>query len=96
MSWGLLISLAVVTVASRMLPMTLLPRPSGRVAAWLEVLPAPLFASLAALALVGADGPMAPLFGALLGAVPGIARRSLGLTLAGGVVGHLLVGLLMA
>jgi branched-subunit amino acid transport protein len=96
MSWSLLLGLALVTVASRVLPMTLLPVPRGRPAELLDALPAPLFASLAALALVGGDDPPAPpVLLAAVGALLGASRRSLGLTLICGVAGFLLGGALV-
>lgn len=96
MSWPLLLGLALVTVASRVLPMTLLPVPRGRAAEILDALPAPLFAGLAALALVGGDAPPEPpVLLAALGALLGAARRSLGLTLVCGVAGFLLGGALL-
>ncbi|CAN5830565.1 hypothetical protein BH23ACT10_BH23ACT10_24890 [soil metagenome] len=91
MSWLLLGALTVVTVASRVLPMTLLPTPRGRVAEVLDALPAPLFASLAALALIGGDEPATPpMLLAAAGALLGATRRSLALTLVCGITGFLL------
>ncbi|MDQ3738169.1 MAG: AzlD domain-containing protein [Actinomycetota bacterium] len=88
MTWLLLVALAVLTVASRVLPMALLPTPHGRLAEILDALPAPLFASLAALALAG-DGelPTTPALAATAGALLGATRRSLGLTLLCGIAG---------
>lgn len=90
MTWGLLSLLAVITVASRVLPMTLLPTPKGRLADMLDALPAPLFASLAVLALVG-DGnrPSPPVLLATAAALVGATRRSLALTLVCGIAGFL-------
>lgn len=96
MSWWLLVVLAVMTVASRVLPMTLLPAPDGRAAEILAALPAPLFAALAALALLGDGGmPAVPVLLAAAAALVGAARRSLGLTLACGLAGFLLGQLLV-
>lgn len=91
MTWGLLFLLAVITIASRVRPMTLLPTPTGRLAEILEALPAPLFASLAALALLG-DGnrPSPPALLATAAALLGATRRSLALTLVCGIAGFLL------
>lgn len=91
MTWSLLGVVTVVTLASRLLPMALLPAPRGRVAEVLDALPAPLFASLAALALIG-DGGVPPLASVLaaVGALAGASRRSLPLTLACGIAGFLL------
>lgn len=90
MTWALLVGVTAVTVGSRVLPMTLLPEPRGRMAVVLEALPAPLFAGLAALALVEDGPPSWPLLAAVGGALVGAARRSLGLTLIGGVAAFLL------
>jgi uncharacterized membrane protein len=91
MTWALLLALAAVTVASRVLPMVLLPTPRGRAARLLDALPAPLFASLAALALFD-DGraPPFPVVLAAVGALLGATRRSLALALACGIAGFLL------
>jgi hypothetical protein len=91
MTWALLGVVTALTLASRLLPMALLPAPRGRAAEVLDALPAPLFASLAALALMG-DGGAPPLASVLaaVGALVGAGRRSLPLTLACGVAGFLL------
>lgn len=90
MSWVLLGTVTVVTIASRLLPMALLPSPRGRLAEVLEALPAPLFAALAALALLGEGGaPSVPSLLAAGGALVGAARRSLVLTLVCGIAGFL-------
>lgn len=96
MSWALLAGLALVTLASRVLPMALLPTPRGRAADILQALPAPLFASLAALSVVG-DGarPTVPVLLAGAFALVGAVRRSLPLTLICGIAGFLLGGLLV-
>ena len=88
MSWALLIGLAALTVASRVLPMTLLPEPTGRSAAVLDVLPAPLFAALAAVALLGDGPPTVAALTAAAGALVGSLRRSLAWVLALGLVGY--------
>lgn len=91
MTWPLLAALTVVTIASRVLPMALLPTPRGRVAAVLDALPAPLFASLAAVALIGGEeAPSAPVLLAAAAALLGATRRSLALTLLCGIVGFLI------
>lgn len=91
MTWGLLFLLAIITIASRVLPMSLLPTPTGRLAEILDALPAPLFASLAVLALLG-DGnrPSPPVLLATAAALLGAAHRSLALTLVCGIAGFLL------
>lgn len=91
MTWTLLLALTVVTVASRVLPMALLPTPRGRTAEVLDALPAPLFAGLAALALVGdGDAPTLPVILAAIGALVGATRRSLVVVLACGIAGFFL------
>ncbi len=72
MTLGLVVVLAVMTYASRAAAMVLLPPPGPRLAALLDRMPAPLFAGLAAVALIS-DGPtvapvttIAALGGALL------------------------------
>jgi hypothetical protein len=91
MTWPLLLALTAVTIGSRVLPMVLLPTPQGHAARLLDALPAPLFASLAALALFD-DGraPSRPVILAAGAALLGATRRSLALTLACGIAGFLL------
>ena len=88
MSWAVLVLLAVITVASRVLPMTLLPVPTGRAAAVLAALPAPLFAALFALSLVGEGTPDGRVLAASAGALVGGLRRSLALVLLCGLLGY--------
>jgi hypothetical protein len=90
-TWVLLLMLTAATVGSRVLPMVLLPAPRGQAARVLDALPAPLFASLAALALFE-DGtaPSGPVVLAAAAALLGATRRSLGLTLVCGIAGFLL------
>lgn len=91
MTWPLLVALTLMTVASRVLPMTLLPSPRGRAAQVLDALPAPLFAALAALALLGEGNvPTPPVLLATVAALAGATRRSLALTLACGITGFLI------
>ncbi|HEY8340721.1 MAG TPA: AzlD domain-containing protein [Egibacteraceae bacterium] len=91
MTWVLLLAVALLTAASRVLPMTLLPVPRGRAAAVLDALPAPLFASLAVLALLpDGQAPSAPVLLAAAGALLGALRRSLLVVLACGLGGFLL------
>jgi branched-subunit amino acid transport protein len=90
-TWALLLALALVTVASRVLPMVLLPLPRGRLAEVLDGLPPPLFASLAVVALAGAgDTPAATAALVAGGSLVGATRRSLALTLVGGIAGFAL------
>jgi hypothetical protein len=89
-TWPLLLVLTVATVGSRVLPMVLLPAPRGQVARVLDALPAPLFASLAALALFDEGAaPPGPVVLAAGAALLGATRRSLGLTLVCGIAGFL-------
>lgn len=91
MTWVLLLAIALLTAASRVLPMALLPVPRGRAAAILDALPAPLFASLAVLALLpGGEVPPAPVLLAAAAALLGAARRSLLVVVACGLGGFLL------
>jgi hypothetical protein len=90
-TWALLLGLTAVTVGSRVLPMVLLPTPRGHAARLLDALPAPLFASLAALALFDEGrSPPLPVLLAAGAALVGATRRSLPLTLACGIAGFLL------
>lgn len=89
MSWSLLVVLAAVTIASRVLPMTLLPLPRGHRAALLDALPAPLFAALAAVSLVADGLPGVPVVAATLGALLGAIRRSLVVVLGCGIGGYM-------
>ncbi|MBB2923277.1 AzlD domain-containing protein [Cellulomonas cellasea] len=96
MTTALLLVVTLVTVASRVLPMTLLPTPHGRAADVLDALPAPLFAALAAVALLGGgELPEPPVLAAAAGALLGALRRSLLLTLGCGLVGFALADLLL-
>lgn len=95
MSWVLLYAAVLITVASRVLPMTLLPDPRGEVADAVAALPPPLFASLAALALVGEGMPPLPVLAAAVAALAGAIRRSLALTLASGLGGFFLAQILL-
>lgn len=88
MTWSLLAVVVAMTVSSRVLPMALLPTLRGRFALILDALPAPLFASLAALALFGGDeAPTVPVLLATATGLVGATRRLLGLTLGGGLLG---------
>ncbi|MEE8599995.1 AzlD domain-containing protein [Euzebya tangerina] len=95
MTWPLLGGLALVTIASRVLPMTLLPTPTGRAAEVLAALPAPLFASLFALSLVGDGPPDVPLLAASVAALAGARSRSLLLVLLCGLAGYGAAGVLV-
>jgi branched-subunit amino acid transport protein len=89
MSWEVMIVIAVMTYGSRALALVLLPNPSARVRAVLDRIPAPLFASIAALSLIE-DGALAPaetLFAAA-GALLLTPTRSMLWVLAGGLAGY--------
>jgi branched-subunit amino acid transport protein len=93
----LLIALGLITYASRASALVFLPRPSPRVEEILARMPAPIFASLAVLTLIDADGGLAG-GSVLLAALGGLAmtpKRSLPICLAGGLAGYLLGQLLL-
>lgn len=92
----LLLAVAAVTVGSRIVALAVLPPPRGRLAEVVERLPAPLFAGLAALSLVGSDaGAADPATLAAVGCALLAARwSSLMLSLIAGLGGFLVVGLL--
>ena len=96
MSPLLLVAIAAVTYASRAAAFVLLPRPGGRFAEVLGRMPAPLFASLAALTLVTDHRSLAApaILCAALGALALAPRRSLALSLVGGLAGYGLGALL--
>ncbi len=67
-----------------------LPQPSPGVEAVLARMPAPIFASLATLTLIGEGGRIAsvPVLTAAVGALLMTPRRSLAMCLLGGFVGY--------
>jgi hypothetical protein len=83
-------AIALVTYASRAAALVLLPRPGGRFEAVLGRMPAPIFASLAALTLVTDHRSLAggPVLCAALGALITSPKRSLPLCLVGGIAGY--------
>ena len=89
MSLGLLLVIAVMTYGSRALALVLMPNPTARVRAVLDRIPAPLFASIAALSLID-DGAVAPAetWLAAAGALLLTPTRSLLWVLAGGLAGY--------
>ena len=89
MSIGLLVGIALVTYASRAFALVLMPDPPPRVRTILDRVPAPLFASLAAISLIE-DGEVASpeTLGAVCGALMGTPTRSLLWVLAAGLVGY--------
>jgi branched-subunit amino acid transport protein len=90
-SLGLIVIIAVMTYGSRALALVFMPDPPARVRAVLDRLPAPLFASLAAISLVKDGGPAAPeTLCAGVGALVLAPTRSLLWVLLGGLVGFAL------
>ena len=98
MSPLVLVSIALITYASRAAALVFLPPPKGRFGAILGRMPAPIFASLAALTLVTDDRSLAgaPVLCAAAGALIVSPKRSLPLCLIGGVAGHALGRLLIS
>ncbi|HVQ78053.1 MAG TPA: hypothetical protein VMT79_21240 [Candidatus Binatia bacterium] len=92
MSPVVLAGIALITYASRAAALVFLRKPGGRFAAILGRMPAPIFASLATLSLVTADGSLArgPILWAALGALAASSTRSLPLCLVGGLAGYAL------
>ena len=93
-----LVVIALITYASRATALAFLPRPRGRFEAVLARMPAPIFASLATLALVTGDRSVAelPVLCAAAGALVCAPRRSLAVCLIGGLVGYALGAALVA
>ena len=90
MSTTLIIVLAAITYASRVLALAVLPPPSRALEGILNRVPAPLFAGLAALSLVGPGGNLADdsvLF-ATAGALIAAPSRSLLVVLLAGLAGY--------
>lgn len=98
MSPLVLAAIAAITYASRAAALVFLPPPRGRFGAVLARMPGPIFASLAALTLLGADRALAaaPVLCAAAGALAASPRRSLPVCLAGGVAGYALGTLLLS
>jgi hypothetical protein len=92
-----LVAIAAITYASRAAALVFLPPPGGRFGAVLARMPAPIFASLAALTLVTDDRSLAaaPVLCAAAGALALSPKRSLPLCLIGGVAGYALGTLLV-
>jgi hypothetical protein len=95
MSPLVLLLVAALTYGSRAAALVFLPRPGGRFERVLARMPAPIFASLAALAMVTGDRSLAggPVLGAALGALALSPKRSLAFCLLGGVAGYALAAL---
>jgi branched-subunit amino acid transport protein len=97
MSAGLIALLAVLTYASRALALVLMPHPPERIRVVLDRIPAPLFASLAALSLLE-DGAIAgaTTLAAAAGALLATPTRSLLWVLTGGLGGYVAGVILIA
>ena len=79
---------AGITVGSRVLAIAVVPPPRGRVGALVDRLPAPLFAVLAAVTLLGDDRRVDPVvLGGALAALATVPRRSLLVTVITGLAG---------
>ena len=90
MNAALLLTLAGITYASRAVALVLMPSPPPRFERFLNRIPAPLFASLAAVSLVDSTGDFvrAPVLLAAAGALIMSPRRSLLAALLGGLAGY--------
>lgn len=89
MSLALIAAIALLTYGSRALALVLMPDPPPRAKAVLDRIPAPLFASLAAVSLVEDRELAAPeTFCAALGALLVTPTRSLLYVLVGGLGGY--------
>ncbi len=89
----LIIVVAAMTYLSRAAALVFLPAAKGEVLAFVTRIPAPLFAGLAVFALVG-EGESLPEPSMLVAAAAALLvspKRSLGLTLAAGIVGYVIV-----
>jgi branched-subunit amino acid transport protein len=91
-SAALLLALAAITYASRAAALVFMPSPSPGLERFLNRIPAPLFASLAAISLIDSPGDFAPPSVALAaaGALILSPRRSLLAALLGGLGGYAL------
>ncbi|HEX6234598.1 MAG TPA: hypothetical protein VFZ63_15835 [Jiangellaceae bacterium] len=96
MSLSLLIVVAAITIGSRVAALAMLPPLRGPVAAIAQRLPAPLFASLAALSITGSGGTVTrPILAATGCALVAALRwRSLLVILAAGMGGCLAASLI--
>lgn len=98
MTFPMLLALAALTYGTRALSLVALPRPGGRWAAYLERIPTPLFAALAALHVVGPGGQPASaevLSASIAALLAAPSRSMLWMLVAGGAglaVGRLLFG----
>jgi uncharacterized membrane protein len=88
----LLVALAGITYASRAAALVFMPSPPPRLERFLNRIPAPLFASLAAVSLIDSSGDFVPaaVLVAAAGALIMSPRRSLLAALLGGLAGYAL------
>lgn len=95
MTIALLLAVAAITIGSRIAALAILPPPQGALAVLVRRLPAPLFASLAALSITGTDaaatGPILAATGCAL--VAALRWRSLLVILAAGLGGFIAASL---
>lgn len=97
MSPALIAAIALLTYASRALALVLMPDPSPRAKAVLDRIPAPLFASLAAISLVEDGELVTPeTLCATVGALLLTPTRSILYILAGGFAGYAAGALIFA
>jgi branched-subunit amino acid transport protein len=92
----LILVIAGITYGSRAAAVVFLPAARGPLLEFVARIPAPLFAGLAVFALVGEDLilPDPPVLAAVVAALLVSPKKSLGLTLAAGIAGFLVVELL--
>ena len=90
----LILVVAAVTYLSRAAAVVLLPAARGAMLQYVSRLPAPLFAGLAVFTLLGdrVASPEPATLAAAIAALLVTPKRSLGLTLAAGIAGYLVVG----
>lgn len=95
MTVTMLLLIAAITIGSRVTALAVLPAPRGPLADVVERLPAPLFAALAALSLIGTDGtaPEPAMLAAVVCALVVTRWASLLLTLVAGLSGYLVASL---
>lgn len=92
----LVLVVSVITYTSRATAVVFLPSARGPLLELVSRIPAPLFAGLAVFALVGEELtlPEPPVLAAAVAALLVSPKKSLGLTLAAGIVGYAVVELL--
>lgn len=92
----LIVAVATLTYLSRAAALVLMPAASGGLLAFVSRIPAPLFAGLAVYGLLDGEGALAEpaMLAAAVAALLVTPKRSLGITLAAGIAGYLLVALI--